>query len=149
MKARLTILAALPIFASSHALAMDIHAGKPEIVATAALATGARERAARAQLSPQAGGPEEFSPLALDALALSEQGLDENVSYGQSVVRLYPVGGGAGGAAVPTARAPAGKDGGEGTPRAKNASLPEPGSWAMILAGLLGVGAIARRRMSG
>jgi MYXO-CTERM domain-containing protein len=30
----------------------------------------------------------------------------------------------------------------------QQSSLPEPGNWAMVLAGLLGVGAIARRRMS-
>jgi MYXO-CTERM domain-containing protein len=30
----------------------------------------------------------------------------------------------------------------------EEASLPQPGSWAVVLAGLLGVVAIARRRMS-
>jgi hypothetical protein len=68
-------------------------------------------------------------------------------------VRLYPVESGTARVAFagPTLSSdesarPASPGGERIAPR--KALLPEPGNWAMIFAGLLGVGAIARRRMS-
>ena len=143
MKAGFTILAALPILASIHAVAADLRSGKPEAIAPVVLSAGSRERAVPAHVRPRADAPEDLSPLAYGAFALAEEGSGEEIPSGRSV-RLYPV---ARSDARARAAASAAKETDE-SPRVKKASLPEPGSWAMILAGLLGVGAIARRRMS-
>lgn len=97
--------------------------------------------------------------LRLDPLALVGEGLDEQLPFSQYAVRPYAVedGGGAPTRPLPTTqlvqfapsdrigRSPAGI---EALSTGKKVPLPEPGNWAVLLAGLLGVCAIARRRMS-
>jgi len=143
MKAGFTILALLPILTAAQAVAADLRSAKPEAVAAVALAAGSPERAIRAHVRPLTDAAEEISPLAYGAFALAEEGSDEEIPSGTSA-RLYPVAR----TDAPARAAVSANRESDGSPRAKKASLPEPGSWAMILAGLLGVGAIARRRMS-
>jgi hypothetical protein len=94
----------------------------------------------------------------VDPLALAGEGLDEQLPFSQYAVRPYPVenGGGALIRPLPTTQllqfAPSDRVG-RGPARIelsawKKVLLPEPGNWAMLLAGFLGVCAIARRRMS-
>jgi hypothetical protein len=151
---RLGMLAASLLLATAGAQAdtADARFGKAEMIKPAAVVTVARDNALRSRVARRAGGPDAFSPLAYDALAFSEEGLAGEARSGRNAVRLYPIGVGdatgeiaASGSAAPGR---AGKDIVQSVPQAKKAVLPEPGRWAMILAGLLGVGAIARRRMS-
>lgn len=110
-------------------------------------------------LAPQPSMPEGYSPFASKSYASAGEGLDGQPPFIQYAVRLYPIengGGGRGGSEgatrllpiTPSART--GRDVAQIEPlaAAKKVSLPEPGNWAMVLAGLLGVCAIARRRMS-
>ena len=107
-------------------------------------------------LAPRSRSPDGFSPFAYDPLALAGEGL---LPFGQYAVRPYPIesGGGAlSGAGSPTKAlqfAASSRPGSsptqlEAASAARRIPLPEPGNWAMVLAGLLGVCAIARRRMS-
>jgi len=143
MKAGFAILALLPVLAGAQVLAADLGSGNPEAIVRVAVAAASQERAVRTHLRPRADAPEVLSPLAYGAFALAEEGKDEELPSNRSV-RLYPV---AHSDSPARAAASAAKESDE-ISRAKKPSLPEPGSWAMILAGLLGVGAIARRRMS-
>jgi len=110
-------------------------------------------------LTPQSSVPDGFSPLAFEPFALAGEGLDEQLPFRRYAVRLYPSENGGGGLGrsegatrllpiTPSARAGLSVAQIDPPTVAKKISLPEPGSWAMVLAGLLGVGAIARRRMS-
>jgi len=108
-------------------------------------------RAAPRHSSPQPAGVD--LPLANYTFALAGDVLDGEAPFGRHPVRLYPVEKGTGRVAF-AGPAPASDEsarpaspGGERIAPRK-ALLPEPGNWAMILAGLLGVSAIARRRMS-
>lgn len=104
--------------------------------------------AASPRLSPQASGRAEFSPFAYEAFILPDDVLDERAPFNQYATRLYPVEGGS--ARLESGNpAPRKSDAqADRSPAAKKTSLPEPGNWAVLVAGLLGVGAIARRRMS-
>jgi MYXO-CTERM domain-containing protein len=149
MNARLEFLAASLVLASAHAIAADHRVGNPAAIVPVALMTPSPDgNGARRHAGPRSGEPGELSPAAYQAFALAEQGLDEPA---RNAVRLYAVreDGTGGGAAAPSAASSrAGNDGAHNAPGAKKGSSPEPSSWAMLLAGLLGVGAIARRRMS-
>jgi len=144
------LLAALPIIAGAHAVAADLRFGKAESGAPVGAATDWRGKPVHAHARSKDVASEEPSPLAYGAFALIGEGSDDNFPQGNHAVHLYPAGGGdaPARAAAAAAQASAAKEDGESARRVKKASLPEPGSWAMILAGLLGVGAIARRRMS-
>lgn len=115
--------------------------------------------AAAQRPSPRLSGPVGVSPSAYDAFAFAEQRLDEQAPSQQYSVRLYPIedGGRSAGSAegapvlrsAPLSRGDGSAAQGERLAAAKKTSLPEPNDWAVLLAGLLGVGAIARRRMPG
>jgi len=114
-----------------------------------------RDAASSSRLSSsRASRPEDPSPLTYDFVFPDEAPEGQGLSRRYSV-QLYPIdkgtrSNGVAGAARPFAvSAP----GGRGVARSEELSatertLPEPGSWSMILVALLGVGAIARRRMS-
>jgi len=150
MKAGIILLiAALPVLAGARAVAADLRFGKAEPVAPVGAATDSRTKPVNAHARFKDAASEERSPLAYGAFALIDEGSDENFPRGNHAVHLYPVGGGAPARAeAAAAQTSAAKEDGQSARRVNKASLPEPGSWAMILAGLLGVGAIARRRMS-
>ena len=108
---------------------------------------------------PGAGSVLDAGGLRVDPLALAGEGLDEQLPFSQYAVRPYPVenGGGALTRPLPTSKllgfAPSDRTGRspariEALSTGKKVPLPEPGNWAMLLAGFLGVCAIARRRMS-
>lgn len=146
----LRVLVASMVLASTlaHAGAADLRFGRPEIAPVAA-ATVPRGGSFRAPLAPQLAGPED-SPLAYDRFVLAEEGFDGPAHFTQDAVHLYPIGRseGTGGGAAAAPSVDAAKDVAQRAPGTKKTGLPRPGSWAMILAGLLGVAAMARRRMS-
>jgi hypothetical protein len=118
---------------------------------------GAASEGAELYLAPRVSLADGFSPLGSDAPALDDHVLDGELGVPGSryAIRLYPIGNGSGGfgAAVPiresTPSVRARRNAQDDPPSAAKAILiPEPGNWAMVLAGLLGVIAIARRRMS-
>lgn len=156
MKAMHKILAVLPIFAlaSVHAVAADLRLGGPEAIVPVSVTTGARDKPlhARAKLreSYSEDYSEELAPLAYGAFAPAGEGADEDIATMGRSVRLYPIesSGAPARAAEHAAPASAAKDSEASAQRPGKAPPPEPGRWAMILAGLLGVGAIARRRIS-
>jgi hypothetical protein len=112
------------------------------------------------RVSPEEFGAHgDFSLPAYDAFAFAGQALDAEASYGRYFTRMVPLesGGGEprasrvaaqGGAPAVQVRVGGGSERGGRVFASQQPSLPEPGNWAMVLAGLLGVGAIARRRMS-
>ena len=106
-------------------------------------------------LSPSRASRPEDRLAAYDKLAFVDQALDGQVPSSRYAVQLYPIGKGGRAtdvASVLRSAAPAQSGASpaqrEGLSTASKALLPEPGNWAMIFAGLLGVCAIARRRMS-
>jgi hypothetical protein len=89
-------------------------------------------------------------------LAVSLSVADGQLPLSMYAVRLYPIEQGDRLSEVAASVRPVADPaiGGKGVARSAEISakertlLPEPGKWSMFLAGLLGVGAIARRRMS-
>jgi len=153
LNAELHVLVALLAFASAQASAAPSPYGKGQAITTAALTLSARDKdlhsRALSRVDVQDGG----SPLALDhdPFALIEPRLDGPSHDGERVIRLYPIRGGeaAGeGAGASATAADTAKEKAQTVQAAKKAALPRPGSWALLLVGLLGAGAIARRRMS-
>ena len=129
--------------ANSQAAPADTRLGKAAMIKPVAVVTALHDKDFRGRFAGH--DREAFSPL-----ALTEERLDEEAAFERNAVRLYPIGNGDAtreGSGTPSSTR-AGKDIVRDAPRAKRAALPEPGNWAMILAGLLSVGAIARRRMS-
>jgi hypothetical protein len=101
------------------------------------------------QPSPsQLSRPADLLPLPYGASAFGDEALDGRLSSSPNSVQLYPTGNGAGIDAAALSRSGKSVAVSEERAAAKKAVLPEPGNWGMLLAGLLGVGAIARRRMS-
>jgi MYXO-CTERM domain-containing protein len=160
MKAKLQkpgVLAAAVLLAAATAQAgaADSRHGNTEQLVVASLS----DRSASSRFSPESGTRADFSLPAYDAFALAGQALDAEAGFGGYFARMVPLenGGGeprasrvatqAGAPAVPV-RIGAASGRGDRVFTAQQPSLPEPGNWAMVLAGLLGVGAIARRRMS-
>ena len=146
MNAKLDLLAASLILASAQATAADVRVGKAELLAPIAVETLSRDKSPHARRA-HTTGPEDLRAYdRYDRVVLAGDAAEE-APFTRTAVRLYPVAtaepGGA--SAAPAGAVRAGKD---AAPNARAAELPRPGGWAMMLAGLLGVGAIARRRMS-
>jgi hypothetical protein len=148
-----TVAALLVMTATAQAGAPDPRHGdtKPLLVSLS------RDAASSSRLShSRASRPEDLSPLAYDALVFPDEAPEGRVPSSGYAVQLYPIdrGSHANGAAGPARLFAGPGPGGRGVARSEELSatdktlLPEPGSWSMILVGLLGVGAIARRRMS-
>jgi|SRR5690242_3084463 len=171
VNAKLKMLTALlSLVAASHASAVVLPTDSYSLVRTAfrpghvthpkaprIAGQGAAPEGAELYLAPRVSLADGFSLLGSDALALDDNALDGELGVPRSryAIRLYPIGNGSGsfGAAAPvresTPSVRARRNAQDGQPSAAKAILiPEPGNWAMVLAGLLGVIAIARRRMS-
>jgi hypothetical protein len=150
LQAGLKVLFASMVLASAHAHAgaADLRFGKPDI-APVAVAAGPHGGSSRIPLALQLAGLED-SPLAYESFVLAEEGFDGPAHFTQDIVHLYPIGTseGAGGGATVAPSVVTAKDVAQRAPGTTRTGLPQPGSWAMILAGLLGVAAMARRRMS-
>jgi hypothetical protein len=147
-KLRLIVASLVMAAATGQSGAADPRHGNTEQLLLASLTRNA------ASLPPQStpsrlSAPADLLTLPSDAVAFGDEALDGRLSSRPYSVQLYPSGNGGG---IDAAAAPSriGKDVAlsEGPAAAKKAVLPEPGNWATLLAGLLGVGAIARRRMS-
>src|SRR5690349_2491959 len=164
-----SLTASLLIVAASHAGAVVLPASSSGLVLAAfrpghvthpksprIAGQGAVPDGAELYLAPRASLADGFSPLGSDSFALDGNALDGELGVPRSgyAVRLYPIGneGGGFGAAAPiresTPSSRARRDADDPPSAAKEIIIPEPGNWAMLLAGLLGVIAIARRRMS-
>jgi hypothetical protein len=133
--------------------AADRRHGGMEAAMTVSLSRDAASSSSR--LSPSRASLPEDRLAAYDTRTFADQALDGQIAPGRYAVQLYPIE--QGGrvtevASVLRSAAPAQSGAShaqkEGLSTANKALLPEPGNWAMIFAGLLGVCAIARRRMS-
>jgi MYXO-CTERM domain-containing protein len=155
-----TKLMKLGVLAAALALASTSGQAGPADSAQAGpfLVASLAERPASLRVSPDFGERADFSPPAYDAFAFAGEALDAEAAFGRYFSRLFPLESGGAGprgsspvqvreSALP-ARLVRNADRGSRVLVAEEPSLPEPRSWAMLLAGLLGVGAIARRRMS-
>jgi PEP-CTERM motif-containing protein len=152
MKTGMLAVALALASASGQAGPAESPQGGPLLVASLA------ERPASLRVSPDFGARADFSPPAYDVFAFAGEAFDAEAAFGRYFSRVFPLESGGG---EPRGSRPAqvresalpsrlGRNAARGDRvlAAEEPSLPEPGSWAMLLAGLLGVGAIARRRMS-
>jgi hypothetical protein len=139
---------------TAQAGAADSRVGNTEPLVVASLS----HRPASQRVSPEFDARADFSPPAYDAFALADRALDPEAGFGPYFTRMPLESGGGeprassgaaqGGAPAVQVRVGGGSERGGQVFASQRPSLPEPGNWAMVLAGLLGVGAIARRRMS-
>jgi len=136
--------------------ATDPRHGDMETVMTVPYSRDAASASSRP--SPSRGSRPEDRLVAYDTLAFADQALEGRVPSIRYAVQLYPIGkdGRAtdvasvlrSAAPAQSSASPAQREGLSATSATRETLLPEPGNWGMIFAGLLGVCAIARRRMS-
>lgn len=145
-----TVAALLAMTATAQAGAPEARHGdaKPLLVSLS------RDASPSPRLIPsRANSPEDLAPLAYDAFP--DEAPEGQVPSSPYSAQLYPIDkGNRSNGVAGSARAFAGAAPGGSVARSEELSargkrlLPEPGNWSMILVALLGVGAIARRRMS-